>query len=235
MSEKNVASVRFVNSKSEKIFNLKEHALIGISPFNSYYSEENLKRLFAWGLANFKKISVFIPTEISSYTLQAVGCSEEQAKKKTRKHDKNLEHKALRALIANNLSDNEAKNQIIFFSDLMNNRKYLEIYDICIKLYETNEDFRNGCLETSKWVLASKCSSDFVNKEALNIAAKYFLAELPLYLNTPEIFDVSSSLIVYKDLPSIFLNKIYSGNSFFSSLVYSQQGYLAVDFRKEIL
>jgi hypothetical protein len=40
------AVLNFVNSKSEELFRLKEYALIDINPFNSYYLEESLKKLF---------------------------------------------------------------------------------------------------------------------------------------------------------------------------------------------
>jgi cyclo(L-tyrosyl-L-tyrosyl) synthase len=128
---KNLASVKFVNLESEKIFNLREHALLGISPFNSYYSEENLKRLFAWGLDNFKAINVFIPNEVSAYTLQAMGCSEKEAKKKTKLHDNNLKNKAIRALVANNVVDVEANNMMVFCSDLIKN--YMRVMRILRK------------------------------------------------------------------------------------------------------
>jgi hypothetical protein len=49
MSKEN-AVLNFVNSESEELVFLKEHALIDISPFNSYYLEENLKKLFSWGV-----------------------------------------------------------------------------------------------------------------------------------------------------------------------------------------
>jgi hypothetical protein len=37
------ASIKCLNSKSEDIFLRKEHALIGISPFNGYYIESDLR------------------------------------------------------------------------------------------------------------------------------------------------------------------------------------------------
>ncbi|MDR3274986.1 MAG: hypothetical protein LBS81_03255 [Endomicrobium sp.] len=40
--------VNCVNVQSEKIFDLREHALVGISPFNGSYTEDNLKKLFHW-------------------------------------------------------------------------------------------------------------------------------------------------------------------------------------------
>jgi cyclo(L-tyrosyl-L-tyrosyl) synthase len=227
-----MVNIKFINSKSEELFLLKEHALFGISPFNSYYSEENLKKLFAWGLSYFKEVSIFIPDKISAYTLQAKGYSEDKAQKKTRLHDNNLKNKSIRALVANNLSEAEAKNKIILWTDLMNNQTYLELYNTCKSLYEKDEKFKNGCLETSKWVLTSKDVCETVGNEAINIAAKYFIAELPIYLNSPDIFNVSSSLVIYKELLPDFLSKIYNNQSEFSNLLSSKQGYLAVYFNE---
>jgi cyclo(L-tyrosyl-L-tyrosyl) synthase len=227
---KNIKSIAFVNDLSKKLFDLKEHALIGISPFNSYYSEDNLKKLFSWGLNNFKEISVFIPNEISTYTLQAIGYSKDKADRKTKSQDRYLRNKAIKALVANNLSGHEAKSKMVFFSDLaQNNKKYMEFCKLYEQMYENDKNFREGCLLTSKCVLSTKGNSACVDERALNLSVKYFLAELPLYLNTPDILNVSSSLFVYKDLPTDFLNKIYN-NGPFSSLVSSKQGCLAIHF-----
>jgi hypothetical protein len=35
--------LNFVNTESQELFLSREHAVLGISPFNSYYSEDNLK------------------------------------------------------------------------------------------------------------------------------------------------------------------------------------------------
>jgi cyclo(L-tyrosyl-L-tyrosyl) synthase len=228
--EKEKAVLNFVNSESEELFLLKEHALIGISPFNSYYSEENLKKLFSWGLSTFKRISIFIPDGISMYTLHAMGYSQEKAKKKTKLHDNNLKNKAIRALAANNISEAEANNMIVFCSDLMNNERYLKFHDTYKSLYENDEDFRKGCLATSKMVLASKGFQGDVNDEAVSVAVKYFIAELPIYLNSPEILEISQSLYVYKDPPSDFLTGVYNKKNPFYSYMSSKHGYLAVNF-----
>ncbi|MDR2437696.1 MAG: tRNA-dependent cyclodipeptide synthase [Endomicrobium sp.] len=227
---KEKAVLNFVNTESQELFLLREHAVLGISPFNSYYSEDNLKKLFSWGLSNFKKINIFIPDGISVYTLQAMGYSEEKAKKKTKLHDNNLKNKAIRALVANNVVDVEANNMMVFCSDLINNERYLRFYYNYKKLYEDDEDFRKGCLATSKIVLASKGFQGNVNDESVKVAVKYFIAELPIYLNVPEILNVSSSLYAYKDLPSEFLMKIYNKEGRFSSHRSLKQGCLSVDF-----
>ncbi len=61
-----------------------EHGLIGVSPFNSYFTVETLEGLFSWALKTFKDMNVFIPTTISSYTFQAIGYPESRATRKTK-------------------------------------------------------------------------------------------------------------------------------------------------------
>jgi cyclo(L-tyrosyl-L-tyrosyl) synthase len=226
--EKEKVVLNFVNSESEKLFLLKEHALLGISPFNSYYSEENLKKLFSWGLSTFKRINIFIPDGISIYTLHAIGYPRERAEKKTRSQDRYLKNKAMRALAANNISEAEANNMIAFCKDLMNNERYLKFHDTYRKLYKNDEDFRKGCLLSSKWILEGKCNLKSLDDESLHIAVKYFLAEVPLFLNSLEIFNINSSLFVYKEIPE-FISRIYNDSSF-SHLCSSFQGFLAVNF-----
>jgi cyclo(L-tyrosyl-L-tyrosyl) synthase len=226
-------SMNFVNPQSQELFLSREHALLGISPFNSYYSEVNLKRLFRWALNNFKKINVFIPDEISTYTLQAIGYSLDKAQKKTRLHDNNLKNKAIRALLANDLSVSQAKESLVLLGSNLsiNNSIYIKFFNTYTGLYETDERFREGCLASSKVVLASKGFHGDVNDEAASIAVKYFIAELPIYFNTSEILNISSSLYVYKDPPSAFLTSVYNNeNSPFNSYISYKQGYMAVDF-----
>jgi cyclo(L-tyrosyl-L-tyrosyl) synthase len=96
-------------------------------------------------------------------------------------------------------------------------------------LYENDEDFRKGCLLSSKWVLKGKCNLKSLNDDEYPYtAAKYFLAEVPLFLNSSEIFNINSSLFVYKDIPE-FINRIYNDSSF-SHLCSLSQGFLAVNF-----
>jgi cyclo(L-tyrosyl-L-tyrosyl) synthase len=158
-----------------------------------------------------------------------MGYSEEKARRKTNRQDRYLKNKAIKALSVNNLSK-EAEEKILFCSDLINNERYLKFYYNYKKLYENDEDFRKGCLATSKMVLESKGFQGDMNDETVRVAVKYFIAELPIYLNIPEILNVSSSLYVYKDLPSEFLMKIYNKENQFYLHKSLKQGCLSVNF-----
>jgi cyclo(L-tyrosyl-L-tyrosyl) synthase len=225
--EQNVKSVKFVNTFSENLFNFKRHALIGISPFNSYFSEEVLTELFSWALKIFKDVNIFIPNEISSYTFEALGYDKNKALKKTRTQDRYLKNKAVSALMANGINEHETVKRIVFLGDVLSNEKYISFYNIYKNLYENDKNFREGCLLTSKWVLEGKCDLESIDEKALGIAVKYFLAELPLFLNSPEILNLESSLFIYKDTPE-FVSRIYN-DSLFSDLPSVSQGYMAIN------
>jgi cyclo(L-tyrosyl-L-tyrosyl) synthase len=217
--------VECFNATSEQLFSNKEHALLGISPFNSYYVKENLERLFFWALNTFKEVTVFIPDEIAVYTLQAVGYPQHKAEKKTKRQDSYLKNKAIKALAACGLSEIDAQNKIACLSDLVPNEVYTKLCNRCHDLYQNDDSFRNGCLSTSKWVLDGKCLGSTVENEQLDVAVQYFLAELPLYLDTPGILGVPSSLFIYKDPLPNFLQKIYVEKV----LVSPYQGYMTVN------
>jgi hypothetical protein len=68
--------------------------------------------------------------------------------KKTNSQDRYLKNKAMKVLLANDLSEEEAKEKVLFCSDLINNERYLKFHDTYKKLYENDEDFRKGCLAT---------------------------------------------------------------------------------------
>ncbi|MBY0580996.1 MAG: tRNA-dependent cyclodipeptide synthase [Rickettsiales bacterium] len=46
----------------------KSHCILGISPFNSFFSEENITTLINWANTQFRSFQIFIPDKISYYT-----------------------------------------------------------------------------------------------------------------------------------------------------------------------
>lgn len=210
-----------VDNRSQSIYEQKEHAFIGISPFSGYFTIERITKLINWGMNNFENITVFIPDKISSFTLQGKGYSEKDAVRKTKSQDKRLKNKVIRSFEELGIRKRDAENNILTFTEISNNPRYIEIYENCLKLFETDTSFKLGCLGTSKEILSN--NEDINNEEKLNIAVKYFLHEFPLFINTPFILDIPSSLIVYH-APPIFVEHLYQSRT----LVPPNQGFLKV-------
>jgi cyclo(L-tyrosyl-L-tyrosyl) synthase len=177
-----------------------EHALIGISPFNGYYNSGNIDAFVTWAAANFKDFHLFTMDESSKYNLMAQGYSEAEAVKKTRKQDQHLYNKMVRSLEKLGCSSTEARSKILLISDLKKNKKYQELYAEYYDFYMENEGFRSDCLNAAKAILEDKISSDV--DQAIQIAVRYLLEEIPVWFDTPAIMNIPSSVFVYKDLPT---------------------------------
>lgn len=181
-----------------------EHALIVVSPFNGYFIVKNMEILFRWAKDYSTYFNIFFMDKASKYNLIATGYNEEEAIRRTRKQDQNLYNKIITCLKTIGFNDDEAKEKILLISQLYQNESYLKIYEKCIKLFETDFDFRNNCLNISKSFLEGKMTE--ISEDSTNIAVNYLLEELPIWFDTPSIINVPSSVLVYKDFSDFWQN-----------------------------
>lgn len=186
----------------------KDFALIGVSPFNSYFSLKKIQDIICFIDKNFNNFAIFIPDKISEYTLKALKYEDSRIRYKIRKQDNYLRNKVIKSLEACNIRD--IKNKIIFLSDIKQNPIYISKYNLCLDIFNTDSEFRTGCMQTSYWVLNShkEISNIFIDKEMEEVAVQYFLQELPIFLSAPEILGIKSCAFIYYTMP-VFLNEIY--------------------------
>ncbi|WP_018694280.1 tRNA-dependent cyclodipeptide synthase [Algicola sagamiensis] len=201
----------------ERIYQNGEAAVIGISPFNSYFSEQRIAALYAWSRAQFKHTWLYIPDEPTKYTLIAQGYDEKKAISKSKRQCQYLKNKINRAV---DLSHEQVT--LVDSAWLENSTGYQEKYSEILSLFESNDDFREGCLASSHAILKKPLTGHTpVTKSALDIAVKYFLAELPIFLSSAEIFEQTSAVFCYHDHPT-FLKNLFRTKSW--DLVSEQQG-----------
>jgi len=207
--------LKFDNTLSDlnKIIIKKEHALIGVSPCNSYFSISNMEFLFSWARENFHNFNVFIMDGASIFNFMAMGYDEKRALKKTRKNDKNLQNKVITSLTNIGFSLVDARKKILLLSELSKCDKYIEVYNRYVHIFETNAIFREDCLGATKLMLSEKMED--VTDEAIHLSMKYLLAELPLWLETPNVLNIQSSAVIYQVL-SFFWGRICYNHSFLS-------------------
>ena len=189
----------------------KAFAMIGISPFNSYFSAEKILQICEWINNEYEEFAIFIPTQISKYTLQALGYTEARIYQKVRKQDNytlSKTKKALAAFYSKYPDNNEVKIHTI--ATLREQQAFQDLYKSYSELFNNDPEFRQGCLNTSEWVLLSSGNPKNITIEdsQKNLAVQYFLTELPLMLNVPKILAVDSCDFVYQVIPE-FLQQLY--------------------------
>lgn len=184
-----------------------EHALFGISPFNSYFSTERIRRLASWGLSRFERVDFFIPDAPSAYTFEALGYTPEKAAWKARRQGQYPRNKVCTALRALSVAEPEAR--ILGWAELESNQAYAALHTRGQELYENDQEFRTACRETTSWVLSGKLPQGTAPDERqIEGAVRYFLAELPLFADTPSVVGTATSVFCYHQPPA-FLRRFY--------------------------
>jgi cyclo(L-tyrosyl-L-tyrosyl) synthase len=205
-----------LSAACQAIFEKREHCCFGISPFNSYFSEEKITELARWGLSEFKSMHFFVPDVPAAYTLEAQGYSREKAEWKARRQSQYLKNKIRRALANLSISDDQASEMIVDWERLNSNSDYTSLLNEVTELFESNDEFQKDCLEASHWVMNQKVEDTLaLTDDKLRLAVKYFLSEIPLFAATAEILGKSSSVFCYHQRVK-FLERFYDGALSFS-------------------
>jgi tRNA-dependent cyclodipeptide synthase len=186
-------------------------ALIGISPFNSYFSAEKILEIFEWINRQYTEFAVFVPDQISKYTYEALGYKESRTHQKTRKQDNYTINKINNALLCfyQNYPD-KGKISIHSISQLRKKQSYQDLYIKYSDLFNKDKGFRQNCLDMTEWVLLNtrKDKNVKIEESQKNIAVQYFLLELPIMTHSTNILELESCDFVYHTIPK-FLKHLY--------------------------
>ncbi len=205
----------------------RDHVCFGISPFNSYFSEERIFKLAQWGRGHFRSMHFFMPDIPSAYTLEALGYTAEKAAWKARRQCQYLQNKIQRALASAGFSDAEARSMVLNWETLSINAQYVALYSEVQKCFENDPTFQSDCVEASRWVLERRVSDETVlTHEMLRSAARYLLTEVPLFLDSAAIVGKETSVFCYHQrvqfLENLFNRRLPIGPS-------SQQGFVVIE------
>ncbi|CAM3752918.1 tRNA-dependent cyclodipeptide synthase [Nocardiopsis rhodophaea] len=183
-----------------------EHACLGISPFNGYFTTERITVLARWALDRFSTVHLYMPDGPSALTLEASGYPRRRAAAKARRQANYLRNKMIRALDAVGVA--EPQRMILDSGTLAGNRRYERLLGKAHVLFDADAVFREACLNAGRWVLADRVESAELTTERLGIAARYLLAELPFFTHTPHIVGTASSVFCYHRPPE-FVERVF--------------------------
>ncbi|MEH6373369.1 tRNA-dependent cyclodipeptide synthase [Streptomyces sp. KLMMK] len=181
-----------------------EHALIGLSPWNGYFTARRVESLVEWAAGTFRTVDVFIPSYEAAYTLIAAGVEPSVAVGRARRAVKKLRGPAQRALARAGCGEGRVHTG----TSLAALPRYRQLRRTAEHMYRHDPGVRAACRAVARAAVAgalgvrergsSRPAPDpGLSEEALDTAARYAWAELPVMLDSPGIFGVGSSVLVY--------------------------------------
>jgi cyclo(L-tyrosyl-L-tyrosyl) synthase len=186
------------------------HAVIGTSPFNSYYSEGRITELLTWANEHFDRVDVFLPDTPTVWTLEAGGYAPEEAAHKSRRQMRYLTNKIGRAREAVGILDDRLR--LLPWTQVAQFERYAASEQRCRDAFATDREFQQECLAATDDVLQNRRREGHEPSHQQRLGAvDYLMAELPLILNGPELFDVQTSAFVYHRSLRLF-ERIFSGD-----------------------
>ena len=184
------------------------HVCIGVSPFNSYFSVERITALARWAMREFERFHFFVPDHAAVYTLEALGYEPGRARRKAGRQGQYVVNKICRAL--RDVGVPEPEEHLLDGAALARNDRYRELLRDAGAWFMTDDAFAAECLEATRWVLDRRLpDGQAPTEDQLRSAVRYFLAELPMFIDTPAIAGVDSSVFAYHQRVA-FLERLYA-------------------------
>ncbi|WP_375707512.1 tRNA-dependent cyclodipeptide synthase [Bartonella sp. AA1HLJMS] len=194
-------SIRGQSENCSRLIAMKQHLMIGISPFNTRFSEKYITELICWAAKKFKDIDVLLPDiESAMLLILASGSTKAKAERKTKKELNRIRR------ILYNIHDSynlEKSFRILDFSQYKQNENYKKLKLKAIDLYKTNQKFSELCTKMSIQAVERRAKSvglsieETKNLETTNISLEYIFDEIPFYVNSPSLLNRENSVLAY--------------------------------------
>jgi len=176
-----------------------DHAVIGISPGNSYFSAQRIIDLARWGIANFREVDL-VYTDLHVAEMYAtLGYSADDARRKAVKNLRGVRAKVAGAVETVGSLGGRLRSHPM--SEFQGNPAYQAIHRRLSALLGTDAEFRATCDALVDSFLSAKVlDGRAATRRQREVCLEYVCAEAPLFLDSPAILDVPSSLNCYHQL-----------------------------------
>lgn len=173
-----------------------DHALIGVSPGNSYFTPQRLTELVTWADRSFNAVDIVYADRYVDTMFEALGYSPEHARKRSTKDLKAVRRRIQRGV--------EAAGPLTGFvrvhalSEFADNPVYRELHHSVGRAMESDEEFLAACNAMVRTFVGYRLADDEQPTEAqLHAGMSYIAAELPFFVDTPGILGTPSSVSCY--------------------------------------
>jgi cyclo(L-tyrosyl-L-tyrosyl) synthase len=115
---------------------------------------------------------------------------------------------------------------VLTWEQVAANARYQSLLEEATEVYEKDADFRQDCQEAARSVLERRLANHAAAIDwNLDLAAEYFLSEMPLFVDSPAILQTEASVFAYHHCPPL-LEKLYRGR--YRYCVTDRQGFVVV-------
>jgi len=176
---------------------MSEYPIIGMSPGNSYFKEDVVKKLLQKVVEKFGKTAILIADVPAISTYIALGYPENRAwRDKALPQGNNLRNRVERAM--NDLGYSSEQVKIIDWkNEVENNSIYKEKYQKVLELYQTNNDFQFSANDATREVLEYSEKEIPDLNSAIKIAVNYLLSEISFMEFVSEYLKVDKVTYIY--------------------------------------
>ncbi|GGW87054.1 hypothetical protein GCM10010341_04310 [Streptomyces noursei] len=201
-----------LGDRSRMIRQRGEHALIGISAGNSYFSQKNTVMLLQWAGQRFERTDVvYVDTHIDEMLI-ADGRSAQEAERSVKRTLKDLRRRLRRSL--ESVGDHAERFRVRSLSELQETPEYRAVRERTDRAFEEDAEFATACEDMVRAVVMNRPGDGVgISAEHLRAGLNYVLAEAPLFADSPGVFSVPSSVLCYHiDTPiTAFLSRRETG------------------------
>ncbi|WP_435111772.1 tRNA-dependent cyclodipeptide synthase [Nocardiopsis synnemataformans] len=201
-----------------RVFARGEHALIGVSAGNSYFSQQRLARLLHWAQRHFAEVDVLYADLHLDTMYMASGSSGEHASSRANRALKDVRRRIRRAV--ESAAPAAGNVRVLALSQCTELPGYREVEHRLDREHATDPRVRRACEEHVRHLLGAQPDPDGAR---LRAGLAYLRAELPFLLSTPKVLGVPSSVCCYHDLLPI-LSRLRGVTSCF----HPEQGHVIV-------
>ena len=173
------------------------YPVIGISPGNSYFTDEVIEQLLKEVVKRYTRTAVLIADTPAISTYIALGYPENRARRdKALPKGNNLRNKTFKAAQKLNYSSEQVRI-IHWETEIENNCGYQEEYSQILKLYTLNQSFQKAADSATAEVLEGFGRKISDLNASTKIAVHYLLAEFAFMEFAPRYFGVRSVAYIY--------------------------------------
>ncbi|AFR08860.1 tRNA-dependent cyclodipeptide synthase [Nocardiopsis alba] len=187
-----VFEARPFTTNCERLVEKGEHALVGVSVGNGYFSQYRIAQLLDWTGRRFASVDVLYADLHVESAFRASGMDPEHAARRTHRALRDVRRRIRRAV--ESAGDVPARVRTVALSEIAEFPGYRTAARRIDREIEQNPLLRAACEDHVRHVLGPAEDPEGARFRA---GMDYLRAELPFLLSSPEVLDVASSVCCY--------------------------------------